>query len=36
MTWYGLRAYQEVEEQILSEVIREGYTVVEWGGVEIK
>ena len=36
MEWKGLNKYIEVEEQQLEKVERKGYTVVEWGGTEIK
>jgi len=35
MVWKGLNKPIEVEEQKLETTIREGYTVVEWGGSEI-
>ncbi|MBE6114749.1 MAG: hypothetical protein E7191_06670 [Erysipelotrichaceae bacterium] len=36
MTWYGLEEYVDVEEQELIASQRSGYTLVEWGGTEIK
>lgn len=36
MEWKALNKYIEVEEQQLERVERNGYTVVEWGGTEIK
>ena len=36
MEWKGLDKYVEVQEQELTQVNREGFTVVEWGGTEIK
>lgn len=36
MEFKGLEEPIEVEEQQLEQVTREGYTVVEWGGTEIK
>ena len=36
MTWYGLENPIEVEEPTLTKGERNGYTLVEWGGVEIK
>lgn len=36
MEWQGLDEYKEVEEQQLEKVEREGFTIVEWGGTEIK
>ena len=36
MEWKGLDSYKEVEEQQLEKVERTGFTVVEWGGTEIK
>lgn len=36
MEWKELNKYIEVEEQQLEKVERKGYTVVEWGGTEIK
>ena len=36
MEWKGLNKYIEVKEQQLERVERKGYTVVEWGGTEIK
>ena len=36
MDWKGLDEKIEVQEQNLETPIREGYTVVEWGGTEIK
>ena len=35
MTWRGLEKPIKVNEQKLTEVNRNGYTVVEWGGTEI-
>ena len=36
MEWKGLDEYIKVQEQQLTQVDREGFTVVEWGGTEIK
>lgn len=36
MQFEALDRYEETEEQELETVIREGYTIVEWGGTEIK
>ena len=36
MTWKGLDKSIDVEEQQLEKIERKGYTVVEWGGSEIK
>lgn len=36
MEWKGLNKYIEIEEQKLEQVERNGYTVVEWGGTEIR
>lgn len=36
MDFKPLKEYKEVPEQKLQQVEREGYTVVEWGGSEIK
>ncbi|MBR5453685.1 MAG: hypothetical protein IKV54_06365 [Clostridia bacterium] len=36
MTWYGTDVYTELPEQVLSAPERNGFTVVEWGGSEIK
>lgn len=36
MEYKALEGYKEVKEQILTTPIREGFTVVEWGGTEIK
>jgi len=36
MDFKGVDEYVEVKEQPLQEVTRNGYTVVEWGGSEIK
>ena len=36
MEWKGLNKYIEVEEQQLEKAERKDYTVVEWGGTEIK
>ena len=36
MEWKGLNEYEDIEEQKLEKVERKGYTVVEWGGTEIK
>ena len=36
MDWKGLENRIEVKEQILTHAKREGYTVVEWGGSELK
>jgi len=36
MAWQALDAFVEIEEQELSCPMREGFTVVEWGGTEVK
>ncbi len=36
MEWKGLNEYIQVQEQELTQVVRNGFTVVEWGGTEIK
>ena len=36
MDWKGLQNKIEVKEQILNTPKRDGYTVVEWGGSELK
>ena len=36
MEWKGLNKFLEIKEQKLEKVERKGYTVVEWGGTEIK
>ena len=36
MEWKGLENPVEVEEQSLEKAERKGYTVVEWGGTELK
>lgn len=36
MDWRGLEHKIEVKEQVLQSPKREGYTVVEWGGSELK
>jgi hypothetical protein len=36
MEYKPLTEYMEVQEQSLTTPIREGFTVVEWGGTEIK
>ena len=36
MEYKPLDDYKKVKEQHLNKVVREGYTVVEWGGSEIK
>ena len=36
MTFKGLASPINVKEQKLSAIDRTGFTVVEWGGVEIK
>ena len=36
MEWKSLDNSIDVKEQVLTSVIRNGYTVVEWGGTEIK
>ena len=35
MAWQGLEEPVNVPEQSLSAVLRNGFTVVEWGGAEI-
>jgi len=36
MAWQASDEYVEIEEQILTSAEREGFTVVEWGGGEVK
>lgn len=36
MTFKALDEYQEIEEQVLEPFERHGYTLIEWGGLEIK
>lgn len=36
MTWYGSESYVNIDAQDLSAQVREGFTVVEWGGSELK
>ena len=36
MSWYGSDEYVELEPQSLQASERTGFTVVEWGGSEIK
>lgn len=36
MAYKALDEYVEIEEQILSSPEREGFTVIEWGGAEVK
>ena len=36
MTWYGSRKPVKIPEQVLSAPERTGFTVVEWGGSEIR
>lgn len=36
MAWKSLDNSIDVKEQTLTPVTRNGYTVVEWGGTEIK
>ncbi len=36
MDWKSLDNSIDVKEQTLTPVTRNGYTVVEWGGTEIK
>ena len=36
MDWKGLENRIKVKEQNLTPAKREGYTVVEWGGSELK
>ena len=36
MVWKGLEEKKEVKEQKLEKVKRKGYTIVEWGGTELK
>lgn len=36
MEWKGLNEYIDIKEQKLNSVTRTGFTVVEWGGTEIK
>ena len=35
MAYYGVNEYKEIEEQYLDTPIRNGFTVVEWGGTEL-
>ena len=36
MEWKGLYEYFEIPEQELKQAVRSGFTVVEWGGTELK
>ncbi len=36
MEWKGMDNYKEIKEQKLEKTERKGFTIVEWGGVEIK
>lgn len=36
MEWKGLNEYINIKEQKITAVKRSGFTVVEWGGTEIK
>ena len=36
MEYKPLKNYKEIKSQILNTPKREGFTVVEWGGTEIK
>ena len=36
MEWKGMDKYKEIKEQKLEKTERNGFTIVEWGGVEIK
>ena len=36
MAWKALEAPVEIQAQILSAPARTGFTVVEWGGAELK
>ena len=36
MTWQALDAPRQIEPQPLTAPVRSGFTVVEWGGSEIK
>lgn len=36
MEWKGMDKYKEIKEQKLEKTERKGFTIVEWGGVEIK
>ena len=36
MTWYGSKKPVKIAEQRLSAPIRQGFTLVEWGGSEVK
>lgn len=36
MTWQASEEYRDIEHQLLTAPDREGFTVVEWGGTEIK
>ena len=36
MTWQTSDEFVEIEAQELSAPVREGFTVIEWGGTEVK
>ena len=36
MVWQAADEYQEIEPQSFQTFEREGFTVVEWGGTEVK
>ena len=36
MEWKGLNKYVEIPQQKLTTPQRNGFTVVEWGGTEVK
>lgn len=36
MIFKGLDEFEELEEQVLEPIQRAGYTVIEWGGAEVK
>ena len=36
MEYYGLEKFTTIKEQILPKTERKGFTLVEWGGVEVK
>ena len=36
MTWQGTECYVNIKEQVLTAPERTGFTVVEWGGTEVK
>ena len=36
MAWQASDEFVEIEPQKLSAPVREGFTVIEWGGTEVK